>query len=62
MEHNISILFYSKSSKRAKNNQVPIYLRITINGTQIEQSTHRFVHGLQWSSAAGRMKAPPVTT
>jgi len=56
MEHNISILFYSKISKKAKDNQVPIYLRITVNGKRIEQSTHRFVHRSQWSSAAGRAK------
>src|SRR5215212_4722235 len=56
MEHNISILFYSKISKKAKDNQVPIYLRITVNGKRIEQSTHRFVQRSQWSSVAGRMK------
>ena len=38
MEHIISILFYRKMSKKTKDNLVPIYMRITINGQRIEQS------------------------
>lgn len=56
MQHNISVLFYSKISKKGKGNLIPIYLRITINGKRIEQSTHRSVQRSQWSSAFGRMK------
>ena len=38
MENNISILFYSRNSKKTKNNEVPIYLRITVKGQRIEQT------------------------
>jgi hypothetical protein len=43
MEHNISILFYARTASKSKENLIPIYLRITINGKRIEQSTHRLV-------------------
>lgn len=43
MKHKMSILFYAKSSKAAKNGLLPIYQRITINGVRIELSTNRFV-------------------
>jgi len=56
MENNISILFYSKTSKKNKNNDVPIYLRITVNGKRIEQTTNRFIPLSQWSRVAGKMK------
>jgi len=56
MEHRISILFYSKKKKITKDNLVPIYMRITINGQRLEHSTHRYVPVEKWSSATGRMK------
>lgn len=56
MEHNISILFYTRIASKSKGNLIPVYLRITINGKRLEQSTHRFVQLSQWSSAAGKMK------
>ena len=56
MEHKISILFYSRLSSKSKTNLVPIYLRITINGKRLEQTTNRFVEHSQWFSNAGKMK------
>jgi len=56
MEHNISILFYRKMAKKTKENLVPIYMRITVNGERIEQATSRSVHLSQELSGAGRMK------
>lgn len=56
MEHRISILFYSKKKKVTKDNLVPIYMRITINGQRLEHSIHRYVELSKWSSAIGRMK------
>ena len=56
MEHTISILFFTRIASKRSGNLLPIYLRITINGQRIEQSTHRFVQRSQWSSAAGRAK------
>lgn len=56
MKHKMSILFYKKSSKAAKNGLIPIYQRITINGVRIELSTSRFVEESKWNTSAGKMK------
>ncbi len=56
METRISILFYGKSAKKTTENLVPIYLRVTINGSRFEVSTQRYVDATKWSSAAGKMK------
>ncbi len=55
MEHNITILLYTRIKKNT-NNTAPIYLRITINGKRIEQTTKRFVDRSKWSATAGKMK------
>lgn len=56
MKHKMSILFYVKSSKASKNGLLPIYQRITINGTRIELSTTKFVEKSKWNTAAGKIK------
>ncbi|HEY0091843.1 MAG TPA: site-specific integrase [Flavobacterium sp.] len=52
----ISILFYAKKSKATKNGQLPIYLRVTLNGVRIELSTSKMIDLSQWSVKEGRMK------
>lgn len=49
MKHKMSILFYVKSSKAARNGLLPIYQRITINRTRIELSTSKFVEKSKWN-------------
>jgi site-specific recombinase XerD len=56
MKHKMSILFYVKSSKAAKNGLLPIYQRITINSVRLELSTNRFVEKSKWNTSAGKMK------
>lgn len=56
MQSKISILFYAKRSKTTSDGFVPIYLRITVDGQRIEQSTNRFVDPLKWSKEHGKMK------
>ena len=56
MKHKMSILFYVKSSKASKKGLLPIYQRITINGTRIELSTSKFVEKSKWNTAAGKIK------
>ncbi|MBL7886848.1 MAG: site-specific integrase [Flavobacterium sp.] len=56
MKHKMSILFYVKSSKASKTGLLPIYQRITINGTRIELSTSKFVEKNKWNTAAGKIK------
>lgn len=56
METKLSILFYSKTSKITKDGLVPIYLRVTIEGTRFEQSTQRYIAPSKWSADAGKAK------
>ncbi|MCA6422811.1 MAG: site-specific integrase [Flavobacterium sp.] len=56
MKHKMSILFYVKSSKATKNGLLPIYQRITINGTRIELSTSKFIEKSKWNASAGKIK------
>jgi len=56
MDHKISILFYSRTAKKTKENFVPIYLRSTIDGSRIDQSINRTIELSKWSNKAGKMK------
>jgi hypothetical protein len=56
MEHRVSVLFYARKSKKTSKGQVPLYIRITVNGQRLEQSIQRCVDPAQWSSAGGRVK------
>lgn len=56
MQSKISILFYAKRAKTTSDGLVPIYLRITIVGQCIEQTTKRYVEPLKWSKEQGKMK------
>jgi len=62
MKHKLSILFYIKSSKSAKNGLIPIYLRITINGVRIELSTSKFIDPVKWNSVSGKVKGTSEET
>ena len=39
MEHTISILFYVRKGKSKDANVTPVYMRITVNGGRIDQTT-----------------------
>src|SRR4051812_11007948 len=56
MEHTISILFYTRKTRQAKGDTLPIYLRITINGKRIEQTINRTIELSKWSNKAGKVK------
>ncbi|AWI26769.1 Arm DNA-binding domain-containing protein [Flavobacterium pallidum] len=60
MANKISILFYVKSAKASKNGTVPIYLRVTIDGTRMDFSTGTNTEPAKWSSQSGRMKGNSV--
>jgi hypothetical protein len=62
MKHKMTILFYTKSAKATKNGLLPIYLRITINGTRIELSTSRYVEKSKWNNPAGKIKGDSEET
>lgn len=56
MNAKISVLFYAKKSKAKSNLQVPVYLRITVNGKRSEFSTGKTVDVSKWSSEMSRLK------
>lgn len=56
MKHKMSILFYTKGTKTSKDGLVPIYLRITVDGTRVEMSTSKFIELSKWNSLANKMK------
>jgi hypothetical protein len=43
-------------AKSTSDGLVPIYLRVTLNGKRIEQSTKRFVEPIKWSLEKGKSK------
>ena len=56
MNYDLSVLFTLKKNKEDKAGEVPIYLRITVNGKRAEVSTNRKVEVLKWDSATQRAK------
>lgn len=48
------ILFYTKRSKAAKNGEVPVQLRVTVNGQCAETSINVNIHPDLWNNTAGR--------
>lgn len=56
MNTKISVLFYVKKSKAKNDLQVPVYLRITVNGKRSEFSTGKTVDVSKWSSQMNRLK------
>lgn len=59
MKHKMLILFYAKSAKSSKDGLVPIYLRITVDGTRVEMNTSKFIKLSKWNSLANKMKRLP---
>ena len=56
METSINTLFHLRKDKKNKQNQVPIYLRITIGGRRFEWSTQRYIDSAKWSQPAEKVK------
>lgn len=55
LNHTFATLCIIRSS-RSKNDKVPIYLRITVDGKRAEISTKEYVAIDKWSREKGRMK------
>lgn len=56
METKLSILFYSRTSKKTRDGLLPIYLRLTINGVGFEQTTQWYIKSEKWSVENGLAK------
>lgn len=52
----MTILFSVRQSKVNRNNQLPIYMRVTIGGARFEIATGKFVLQEKWSAGSGRVK------
>ncbi|WP_228410859.1 phage integrase SAM-like domain-containing protein [Chryseobacterium taklimakanense] len=52
----LSILFYVKRTKANASGKLPVYLRITVDGSRSELSLKREVDATRWSSEQNKMK------
>lgn len=56
MKTKITLHFYAKSTKSNAAGQLPIYVRLTVDGKRLEFSTKKFVETSKWSSELSKMK------
>ena len=56
-----SLLFYVIKQRRNHNNEVPIYVRITVNGKKTSVSLHRSVNTDLWDAKSGSVKGNTKT-
>jgi site-specific recombinase XerD len=56
MKAKINIHIYAKSTKANAAGQLPIYVRLTVDGKRLEFSTKKFVETSKWSSELSKMK------
>lgn len=56
LEHTLGLLFFIRKDKVTPQKKVPIYLRITVDGSRIHIATKRYVEAIKWDSSAGRVK------
>jgi hypothetical protein len=56
METKVSILFYGKKLKITTKNQLPIYMRVTINQERFEVTTAHYIDAEKWSAEMCRAK------
>jgi len=61
MKNKITTHIYVKEARKDKNREVPIYLRITINGDRAELSTGKFVNPDIWDKASERVSGRSET-
>ena len=52
----LSILFYLRRDKKNRKNEVPIYMRITVNGKKAEMATNRYINADRWNPEGGFVK------
>lgn len=56
MKTQTSILFYLRKSRENKKGEMPVYMRITVEGRRIDFTINRFIHPDKWSTEAANMK------
>ncbi len=60
MEDKMNILFIGKKARITRQQLLPIYLRVTIEGKRFEVATHRHVKQTEWSPSSGKLKADQI--
>lgn len=58
MTNSFGLLFYLKKRSGFVQPEIPIYLRITVNGAPVEISIHRFCDPEKWNPQTGRAIGP----
>lgn len=56
MKAKVNLHFYAKSTKANTKGQLPIYVRLTVDGNRTEFSTKKFIEPSRWSSGASKVK------
>jgi site-specific recombinase XerD len=56
MKTKITLHFYAKSTKPNAAGQLPIYVRLTVDGKRMEFSTKKFIDCTKWSPEMSKMK------
>ena len=56
MKTKITLHFYAKSTKANAAGQLPIYVRLTVDGKRMEFSTKKFIDSAKWSQEMSKMK------
>lgn len=56
MKAKITLHIYAKSTKANAAGQLPIYIRLTVDGKRFEFSSKKFIDKLKWSSELSKMK------
>ncbi|MDI6047009.1 site-specific integrase [Flavobacterium yafengii] len=56
MKTKITLHFYAKSTKANATGQLPIYVRLTVDGKRMEFSTKKFIDSAKWSPEMSKMK------
>lgn len=62
MSHSFSQLYYLKGKHFEKEVKVPIYLRLTVNGSRSELSISRKVDPEKWNAKTGKMRGTNLET
>ena len=62
MKDSFSILIYPRNSKISQTGKVPLYLRITVDGSRSEFSLKRKIDSEKWFSAGGRVQGSDPAT
>lgn len=54
--HSLSILFWINPARKKQTGELPIFMRVTVDGKRVEISMQRWVAADQWDSGAQKVK------